>query len=89
MAKRQCLLSAGVLTVGLAGFAIAIQWAHAAERPDYAIAAPPEMMRLLRDEHDLVAQMITAQLAAERDRYKEERTAVSSTLDVGTARTPH
>jgi hypothetical protein len=88
MIKRQHLLPARVLAVGLAGSALAIQSAPAAERPDYPMAAPLEMMRLLRDEHDLVAQMIRAQLAAEQDRYKEQRTAVSSTLDVGTARTP-
>jgi hypothetical protein len=43
----------------------------------------------LRDEHDLLAQMIRAQLAAEQDRYKEQRAAVSTTLNVGMARTPH
>ena len=38
-------------------------------------------MQLLRDEHDLVAEMIRGQLAAERDRYKEQRTAVSTPLN--------
>jgi len=89
MAKRQRLLSAGALAVGLAGFAGTTQWAHATERPDYRIPALPEMMRLLRDEHDLVAQMIRAQLALEQDRYKEQRAAASTTLNVGMARTPH
>jgi hypothetical protein len=36
------------------------------------------MMQLLRDEHDLVAEMIRGQRAAERDRYKEQRTAVNT-----------
>jgi hypothetical protein len=89
MAKRQRSLSAGALALGLAGFAAASQWARAIERPDYPIPALPEMMRLLRDEHDLVAQMIRAQLASEQDRYKEPRAAVSTTLNVGMARTPH
>jgi hypothetical protein len=35
-------------------------------------------MQLLRDEHDLVADMIKAQLAAERDRYAEQRTAITA-----------
>ena len=39
----------------------------------------PEMMQLVRDEHDLVADMIKAQLVAERDRYAEQRTAISAT----------
>lgn len=89
MAKRQRLLSAGSLALGLAGFAVASQWARATERPGYPIPALPEMMRLLRDEHDLVAQMIGAQLASEQDRYEERRVAVSTTLNAGTARTPH
>jgi hypothetical protein len=32
----------------------------------------------LRDERVLVAEMIRGQLAAERERYKEQRTAVST-----------
>jgi hypothetical protein len=46
MAKRQRWLSAGALALGLAGFAVATEWAHAIERPDYPIPALPEMMRL-------------------------------------------
>jgi hypothetical protein len=53
------------------------QWGYAAEPGDNRISATPEMMQLLRDEHDLVAEMIRGQLAAERDRYKEQRTAVN------------
>ena len=37
------------------------------------------MMQLVRDEHDLVADMIKAQFAAERDRYAEQRTAIGAT----------
>jgi hypothetical protein len=44
------------------------------------------MMQLVRDEHDLVADMTKTQLAAERDRYAEQRTAITATPSaVGTA----
>ena len=78
MAKRKRKFSAGLLAVGLTGFVMASQWGYAAEPPAYPVAAAPEMMQLLRDEHDLVAEMIRGQLAAERDRYKEPRTAIST-----------
>ena len=77
MTKR--LLSVGLVAVGLTGFVMASQWGYAAEPPAYPVPATPEMMQLLRDEHDLVADMIKAQLAAERDRYAEQRTAISAT----------
>ena len=77
MAKR--LLTAGLVAVGLTGFVMASQWGYAAEPPAYPVPAAPEMMQLVRDEHDLVADMIKAQLAAERDRYAEQRTAISAT----------
>jgi hypothetical protein len=77
MAKR--LLTAGLVAVGLTGFVMASQWGYAAEPPAYPVPASPEMMQLVRDEHDLVADMIKAQLAAERDRYAEQRTAISAT----------
>ena len=77
MAKR--LLTAGLVAVGLTGFVMAGQWGYAAEPPAYPVPASPEMMQLVRDEHDLVADMIKAQLAAERDRYAEQRTAISAT----------
>ena len=76
MTKR--LLTAGLVAVGLTGFVMASQWGYAAEPPAYPVPATPEMMQLLRDEHDLVADMIKAQLAAERDRYAEQRTAISA-----------
>jgi hypothetical protein len=82
MTKRQRLLSAGLLMVGVTGFAMATQWGHAAERPDQSVPATPEMMSLLRDEHELVAQMIRAQLAVERDSYEELRTAVDTRPNV-------
>jgi hypothetical protein len=76
MTKR--FLTLGLVAVGLTGFVMATQWGHAAEPPAYPIRATPEMMQLLRDEHNLVADMIKAQLAAERDRYAEQRTAITA-----------
>jgi len=73
MSKRTRLLSAGLLAGSLTMFLMANQWGHAAEPPAYPVPATPEMMQLLRDEHDLVADMIKGQLAAERDRYAEQR----------------
>ena len=78
MVKTKHLLSAVLLAVGLTGFVMPSQWGYAAEPPANPVHATPEMMQLLRDEHDLVAEMIRGQLAAERDRYKEQRTAVST-----------
>ena len=87
MAKR--LLAAGLVAVGLTGFVMASQWGYAAEPPAYPVPASPEMMQLVRDEHDLVADMIKAQLVAERDRYAEQRTAISATPSaVGSASAP-
>ena len=88
MAKR--LLTAGLVAVGLTGFVMASQWGYAAERPAYPVPATPEMMQLVRDEHNLVADMIKAQLVAERDRYAEQRTAIATPSAVGPAvpRTP-
>ena len=87
MTKR--LLTAGLVAAGLTGFVMASQWGYAAEPPTYPVPATPEMMQLVRDEHDLVADMIKAQLAAERDRYAEQRTAISATPSaVGSASAP-
>ena len=87
MAKR--LLTAGLVAIGLTGFVMASQWGYAAEPPAYPVPATPEMMQIVRDEHDLVADMIKAQLAAERDRYAEQRTTISATPSaVGSASVP-
>jgi hypothetical protein len=64
------------------GLAMATQWGHAAERADREATATTEMMLLLRAEHELAAQMIEAQLAAERDDHWAQRTAVGATLSV-------
>ena len=76
MVKTKHSLSAVLLAVGLTGYVMPSQWGYAAEPA--ANPATPEMMQLLRDERVLVAEMIRGQLAAERDRYKEQRTAVST-----------
>jgi hypothetical protein len=87
MTKR--FLSLGLVAAGLTGFVMASQWGYAAEPPAYPVPATPEMMQLVRDEHDLVAEMIKAQLAAERDRYAEQRTAITATPSaVGAASAP-
>ena len=87
MAKR--FLTVGLVAVGLTGFVMASQWGYAAEPPAYPVPATPELMQLVRDEHDLVADMVKAQLAAERDRYAEQRTAITATPSaVGTASAP-
>jgi hypothetical protein len=83
MTKR--ILTLALVTVGLTAFVMASQWGYAAEPPAYPIPATPEMMQLLRDEHDLVADMVKAQLAAERDRYAEQRTAINASGAVGPA----
>ena len=58
MVKTKHLLSAGLLAVGLTGFVMPSQWGYAAEPAANPARATPEMMQLLRDEHDLVAEMI-------------------------------
>ena len=58
MAISKRLLSAGLVTVSFTGFVMASQWGYAAEPPAYPMVATAEMMQLLRDEHDLVAEMI-------------------------------
>jgi hypothetical protein len=77
MAKSKRLLSAtGLAVIVCIGFVLASQWGHAAEPPAYPVRGTLESMQLLRDEHDLVAEMIKGQLATERGRYTEQRTAI-------------
>ena len=89
MAQTKRLFSAALVAIALTGFVMASQWGYAAEPPAYPVPATPEMMQLVRDEHDLVAEMIKAQLVAERDRYPEQRTAITATPSaVGPAPAP-
>jgi hypothetical protein len=89
MAMTKRFLTLGLVAVGMAGFVMASQWGYAAEPPTYPARATTETMQLVRDEHDLVADMVKAQLAAERDRYAEQRTAITAiptTIGSGSAR---
>jgi hypothetical protein len=79
MSKRMLLLSAGVLATGLAGIVMAGQPRQAPKQSVYPVHATPEMMQLSRDEHDLIAEMIRAQLAAERSQFPKQRAAGSAT----------
>ena len=82
MAKR--LLTAGLVAVGLTGFVMASQWGYAAEPPAYPVPASPEMMQLVRDEHDLVADMIKAHArqSATGTPSKEQQSALPRALSV-------
>jgi len=79
MPKRMLLLTAGALAAGLAGIVIAGQWRQPPRQPVYPVRATPEMMQLSRDEHDLIAEMIEAQLAGERSQFQKQKVAASAT----------
>jgi hypothetical protein len=76
MAKTK--LCVGLLTAIAAGVLMASQRSHAAE----PIPVTSEMMQVVRDEHDLVTDMVREQLAKERDRYKEPRTTLGTSPDL-------
>jgi hypothetical protein len=76
--SKRLLPATSLAVIGCTGFVMASQWGHAAEPPAYPVRATFESMQLLRDEHNLVAQMIKQQLAAEQERYREQRTVISS-----------
>jgi len=60
-------LATGALASVIGGFSLSNQWGRLAEPPvTPASRLSPEMMQLVRDEHGLVANMIKAQLAAEK-----------------------
>jgi flavin reductase (DIM6/NTAB) family NADH-FMN oxidoreductase RutF len=64
------LATTAALAVVIGGFLSGYQWVHAGEpRLAHVIPASREMMRLLRDEHDLVANMVKAQLATEQAQH--------------------
>jgi hypothetical protein len=79
MPKRMLLIATGALAAGLAGIVIAGQWRPAPRPPVYPVRATPEMMQVSRDEHDLIAEMIKAQLAAERSQFQKQKVAASAT----------
>ena len=58
------LLTTGLLAMGIGGLLFSGQWHRTIKpSPSQVTTAPPGMMRLVRDEHDLVADMVRTQLA--------------------------
>ncbi len=73
-------LATGALASVIGGFLVSNQWGRLAEPPvTQASRSSPEMMQLVRDEHGLVANMIKAQLAAEKQ--PPNRTALGKSAD--------
>jgi len=61
------LATTGALATVIGAFLSGYQWGRAGEsRAALVVPASREMMQLLRDEHDLVANMVKAQLATEQ-----------------------
>jgi len=80
MSQSMRLLSrftAGLLAITLSGFLTKGPWGHAVEPPAFATPASLEMMRLLRDEHGLVIDMVKAQLAAEEREPQRQKAATA------------
>ena len=80
MSRNRPLLSRLMRTAALSSVATALlltyQWSQAAGSHTAAVtAATPEMMRLLRDEHGLVAAMLQAHLAAEKKELATDGTS--------------
>jgi hypothetical protein len=64
-------LSTAALASVTAGLLLSYQWCHATvPSREQASTASPEMMQLLRDEHGLVATMLQAQLATEKQELR-------------------
>jgi hypothetical protein len=58
------LLTTGLLAMIIGGLLLSSQWHRTIKpSPRQVTTAPPGMMRLVRDEHDLVADMVRTQLA--------------------------
>jgi hypothetical protein len=58
------LLTTGLLAMVIGGLLLSSQWHRTIKlSPSQATKAPPGMMQLVRDEHDLVADMVRTQLA--------------------------
>jgi hypothetical protein len=58
-----------------AGVSLASSYGRAAE---VAPAPAFNVMQLVQDEHDLITEMVQRQLAEERDRYSEPRSAITT-----------
>jgi hypothetical protein len=58
------LLTTGLLALVIGGLLLSSQWHRTIKpSPSRVTTAPPGMMQLVRDEHDLVADMVRTQLA--------------------------
>ena len=58
------LLTTGLLAVVIGGLLLSGQWHRTIKpSPSQVTTAPPGIMQLVRDEHDLVADMVRTQLA--------------------------
>lgn len=58
------LLTTGLLAVIIGGLLLSNQWHRSIKpSPSRVTTASPGMMRLVRDEHDLVVDMVRTQLA--------------------------
>ena len=68
---------AGLLASALSGFLTNGPWEYAAKPPAFATPASLEMMRLLRDEHGLIVDMVKAQLATEGREPQRQRTVTA------------
>ena len=69
--------AAGLLASTIIGFLTIGPWEHAAERPAFSTPASLEMMRVLRDEHGLIVDMVKAQLATEEREPQRQRAATA------------
>jgi hypothetical protein len=70
-------LFAGLLATALSGFLTNGPWEYAAKPAAFATPASLEMMRLLRDEHGLIVDMVKAQLATEEREPQRQRTVTA------------
>ena len=58
------LLITGLFAIVIGGLLLSSQWHRTIKpSPSQVTTAPPGMMQLLHDEHDMVADMVRAQLA--------------------------
>jgi hypothetical protein len=58
------LLITGLFAIVIGGLLLSSQWHRTIKpSPSQVTTAPPGMMQLLHDEHDLVADMVRTQLA--------------------------
>jgi hypothetical protein len=80
MSQSRCLLgrfTAALLASALSVFLTNGPWGHVAEPPGFATPASLEMMRLLRDEHGLIVDMVKAQRATEERKPQRQRAATA------------